>query len=150
MPKLKIFPWQLCHASLPTKATLSKKCMNIDSLCPFCQSEIEDQNHLFLHCPISQEYWTLAVAHNWINSNFISSQYYSILQRLLSPINATFATKIERVLSLLLSIWNTRNNIVFSNETSIPGSILIRAKKATAEGCIRHKLTQPFHPPNPN
>ena len=36
IPKLKIFLWQLCHLSLPTKGTLSKRGLNIDPVCPFC------------------------------------------------------------------------------------------------------------------
>jgi len=41
--------------SLPTRGTLSKRGMNIDSVCPFCQAEIEDADHLFLHCNVAQE-----------------------------------------------------------------------------------------------
>ena len=38
--------------------------------------------------------------------------------------------------------------MVFRNETSIPESTLIRAKKVSAEWHIRHKLTHPLHSPN--
>jgi len=37
--------------------------------------------------------------------------------------------------------------MVFRNETPIPGSTLIRAKKASVEWLIRHKLTQILHLP---
>jgi len=145
MQKLKKNSWQLCHALLPTKATLSNRWMDIDHLCPFYQSEIEDQNHLFFwHCPMSQECWTLVVAHNWIDSSFVSSQQYIILQRLSSTRNATSATKIQRVVVLLWSIWKIRNSMVFCNETPISGSTLIRAKKVSAEWCIRHKSHNHF------
>ena len=73
MPKLKVFLWQLCHMSLPTRGTLSKRGMNIDSLCPFCQGEIEDADHLFLHCNVAQECWRLAASHRWININLMFS-----------------------------------------------------------------------------
>jgi len=55
MPKLKIFLWQLCHSSLPTRGTLSKRGLNLDPLCPFCHSKVEDSNHLFLGCAIAKE-----------------------------------------------------------------------------------------------
>jgi len=140
MPKLKIFLRQLCHAWLPIKATLSKRGVDIDPLSHFRHSEIEGQNHLFLHCPISQECWTLAVAHNWIDSSFVSRQQYSILQSLCAR-NTTSTAKIERVVALFWSIWKTRNNMVFHNGTPILEITLIRAKKASVEWHMRHKLT---------
>ena len=48
MTKLKIFIWQLCHASLPTRGILVQRGTNIDSRCPFCQSETKDTDHLFM------------------------------------------------------------------------------------------------------
>jgi len=64
MPKLKIFLWQICHVSLPIRGTLVQRGINVDSHCPFCQSEIEDTNHLFLGCNISQDCWRLVASHN--------------------------------------------------------------------------------------
>ena len=40
--------------------------------------------------------------------------------------------------------------MVFRNETLIPESALIRAKKASAEWRIRHTFTHSIHTPNPN
>jgi len=51
----------------------------------------------------------------------------------------------DRVIALLWSIWKTRNGIVFQNETPNLGLTLIRAKQASAEWRIRHKLTHNIH-----
>jgi len=47
---------------------------------------------------------------------------------------------------LLWSIWKTKNNMVFRNETPSPVRTFIRAKKVSAEWRIRDKLTQTLHP----
>ena len=67
MPKLKMFLWQLCHASLPTRGTLLKRELQINPLCPLCRDDIEDMEHLFLRCPIVHEVWQLAHAHNRVS-----------------------------------------------------------------------------------
>ena len=150
MPKLKIFLWQLCHASLPTKDTLCKRGMNLDPRYPFCQTEKKDVDHLFFHCQISQECWRLTVSHNWIDHKFVSGTQNNILQRLSSARTTTPAIRIDRVVSLIWSIWKIRNNMVFRSETPIPENTLIRVKKVNSEWRIRYKRTNPLHTPIPN
>jgi len=50
MPKLKVFLWQLYHASLPTRGTLLKRGLQIDPIYTLCNANIEDMEHLFLRC----------------------------------------------------------------------------------------------------
>jgi len=67
MPKLKVFLWQLCHASLPTRGTLLRRGLQIDPLCPLCNNDIEDLEHLFLKCPVVHDVWHLAKVHKWLS-----------------------------------------------------------------------------------
>ena len=52
----------------------------------------------------------------------------------------------DRIVVLLWSIWKIRNNKIFRNETSSPRLSLLRAKQASAEWRIRHKLFQIYNP----
>ena len=61
---------------------------------------------------------------------------------------ATLA-QFDRIVALLWSIWKTHNSIVFRNELPQAVVTLIRAKKASAEWRIRHKITTSIQPPNP-
>lgn len=117
----------------------------MDPRCAFCQLELEDSDHLFLHCPHVQECWQHAISHNWISSDFLAVQHTDILQKLLWA-RTSPSVRLDRIVPLLWSIWKTRNQKVFRNETSSPLITLIRAKKASAEWRIRHKLTQPLFP----
>jgi len=55
----------IVHASLPTRGTLLKRGLQIDPICPLCNADIEDMDHLFL-CLIVQEVWRLAKDHDWV------------------------------------------------------------------------------------
>ena len=42
--------------------------LQLDPLCPACCTNIEDTDHIFMHCPTAHQVWDLAVAHQWIPS----------------------------------------------------------------------------------
>ena len=146
MSKLKVFLWQVCHGSLPTRGNLLARGLNIDPLCPHCSGAIEDAEHLFTGCPHAQTIWQLACDHGWITVDMpVSSQlnledWLSRLKRLRPNV------KMDRVVALLWSIWKTRNGKVFRNEPSSPGLSLLCAKRVSAEWRIRHKLLQTLQP----
>ena len=73
MPKIHVFLWQLCHNSLPSRATLLQRGIQLDPSCPACHSAMEDMDHIFIHCPLAQQTWALATVHNWLPSNPFSS-----------------------------------------------------------------------------
>jgi len=41
IPKLKVFLWQLCHTSLPTRGTLLKRGLQIDPICSLCTANMK-------------------------------------------------------------------------------------------------------------
>ena len=103
MPKLKVFLWQVCHASLPTRGNLLLRGMDIDPLCPHCNGAIEDAEHLFMGCHSAQPLWQLARDHDWIivdlpvNSQLKIESRLSFIKRSLPNI------KMDRIIALL---WN--------------------------------------------
>ena len=149
MPKLKVFLWQLCHSSLPTRGTLLKRGLQIDPSCPLCNHHSEDLTHLFLRCPAIQEVWNLAKEHNWILSTISIAPSDTVPIWLTKLRQTATLTRFDRIVALLWSIWKTRNSTVFRNEIPHAAVTLIRAKKASAEWRIRHKLTSSLQPPHP-
>ena len=103
MPKLKVFLWQLCHASLLTRGTLLKCGFQPDAICPICNANIEDMKHLFLQCPV-QDVWQLAKDHNWVHITMppVSSDSVQIWLSKLRA-SATLA-QFDRIVALLWSI----------------------------------------------
>ena len=64
--KLQTFHFKYLHRRIPTN-TFLKKCNILTSeKCTFCESEPETITHLFLQCPIVNEFW-LAIS-RWVHS----------------------------------------------------------------------------------
>jgi len=63
MLKLKVFLWQLYHASLSTRGTLLKRGLKIYHIFPLYNIDIEDVEYLFLQCHAAQEVWRLGNDH---------------------------------------------------------------------------------------
>ena len=158
LPKIKIFLWQLCHKALPSRGTLLRRGVQLDPLCPACNTEIEDTDHIFIHCPTAQKVWELAVTHQWIPmlpfDNSVSSLHdgLHVLAHNRHP-------RLSRIVLLLWSLWKSRNARTFKNETPSPLVTLLRAKRSWAEWSLRQSSSslpsstpsfhqQQHHPPS--
>lgn len=51
LPKIKCFLWQCCHKSIPMRALLVERGMNISPTCPLCNSALETISHALRDCP---------------------------------------------------------------------------------------------------
>ena len=54
LPKVQCFLWQCCHQSIPTRALLAARGINIDPLCPLYRLALETIIHLLRDYPFSQ------------------------------------------------------------------------------------------------
>ncbi|GKD42937.1 RNA-directed DNA polymerase, eukaryota, reverse transcriptase zinc-binding domain protein [Tanacetum coccineum] len=53
--KINILAWRIQSYRLPTRANIDKRGIDLHSiLCPFCEEQTEDENHLFALCPFSR------------------------------------------------------------------------------------------------
>jgi len=136
MPKIKIFLWQLCHNALPSKGTLLRRGIQIDPLCLACNKDIEDTDHIFLHCPVAQKVWDLAVPHQWIPSSSFAHQGPSLREGL-HLLAQNQSPHLTRVVLLLWSIWKSHNALLFNRESTTPMGTLLRAKRSWAEWRLR-------------
>ena len=132
MPKIKVFLWQLCHNSLPSRGTLFRRGLPMDPLCPACLNDIEDTDHISIHCPLARQVWNLAVAHNWL-PQFSFPTLIAPLRDQLHDLATQDYPHITRVVLLLWSIWKSRNALVFNDDASNPMGTLLRAKRSWAE-----------------
>jgi len=141
-PKIRIFLWQLCHNSLPSRGTLMRRGLQLDPLCSACDTDIEDTDHIFLHCPMVRQVWDLAVAHQWLPSlPFPHSD--SPLREQLHLLVQNQYPRVDRVVLLLWSIWKSRNALIFRTESIPPMGTLLRAKRSWAEWMLRASSSGP-------
>ena len=137
MPKIKIFLWQLCHNSLPSRGTLLRRGLQLDPTCPACLSDLEDTDHIFLHCPMVRQIWDLATEHQWLPRMPFPSSTTTVRDHLHDLASQKFP-HLSRVVLLLWSIWKSRNALVFKHDTPKPMGTLLRAKRSWAEWKLRN------------
>jgi len=132
LPKIKVFFWQLCHKSLPTKGNFVKRGFNINQACPLCLGNIESIEHLFKDCQMVKKVWDLAATHRWLPFVFSPTGCHNF-SHYINKIYSSHNSKLEQKFSFILwSIWKSRNVIVFNNGIFNPIACLVQAKKANA------------------
>jgi len=119
-PKTKVFFWQACSNSLPTKDLLRQRKVECDVLCAICGNHEESIGHLFVECEYARACWRysrLLVGHSvgasfqaWVNQN---------LERI---------DKANHCLFVLIcwEIWGQRNDKCWNNSTIMHHQQLIR------------------------
>jgi hypothetical protein len=55
--KIRLFIWRLAHNSHPVRASIARKGIKLDTLCPMCGRLDEDSSHLFLKCKYVKQVW---------------------------------------------------------------------------------------------
>jgi hypothetical protein len=54
-PKVKVSAWTAMHKKILTASNLASRGMQHNSLCPLCNSSLEDIEHLLIACPFANE-----------------------------------------------------------------------------------------------
>ena len=114
--KVNVFLWRVKLNKLPSRVNLDRRGIEVDSiLCPSCQGDLETVNHSFFNCGMAKELWSL-MAKWWeldipVCGNI--TEWFDWLDSLRAPPKVRLY--LERVGGTLMwSIWNYRNLLVFS------------------------------------
>ena len=56
--KVNIFAWRVRLNRLPSRVNLVARGVDVDSvICPCCEEEEEDINHLLFRCVLARQFW---------------------------------------------------------------------------------------------
>jgi len=115
--RIKEFQWKSIHNVLNTNARL--RLMNKgNGICPMCNTEQEDQIHLFLKChtikPLIEKMQTEITKRN---INFILNEENIIFGRDENLSKKENALLSNIIMNLKWEVWKNRNNKIFSNQT---------------------------------
>ncbi|GLT74169.1 hypothetical protein SLA2020_459820 [Shorea laevis] len=126
LPKISFFIWLLAHNSIPTRATLATRGLQIPNTCPRCSSP-ETPIHALSDCPFILSFWQC--------THFLDTLQSSFSLSLLDWIKINCSSKLffssptlpwsSVCCFLLWHIWLDRNQLCFRNTSHI--------------GSIRHK-----------
>ncbi|KAK8664005.1 hypothetical protein V6N13_083809 [Hibiscus sabdariffa] len=109
-PKLKITMWRVANKFIPTFASLRSKRLNVNDVCPLCQSSSETLEHLLRDC-----YFVLEL-HNALDVSISQSadtdDWFTWLAVLFCSLNES--VKMRLIVSYW-AVWFTRNKVVHEN-----------------------------------
>ncbi|XP_020270825.1 uncharacterized protein LOC109846014 [Asparagus officinalis] len=111
--KVKVFFWLVSNQKLNTMANLVSKGWNGDPRCPFCNLEVESQDHLFISCSFASSIWSILFPN-------ISAGSWPLSMKDLILLNdsSVFNRDITSICRIVLPccywwIWNSRNFLIF-------------------------------------
>ena len=119
-PKVRTFLWRACSNSLPTRANLHRRKVQIESLCGACCQEPETTGHMLWECPPVRNVWALVKGKTQKCSNEARDFFllFGHMARILE------SCELERWAILAWSIWNARNKFYFEHKQVHPSLIL--------------------------
>ncbi|XP_026417388.1 uncharacterized protein LOC113312869 [Papaver somniferum] len=126
--KFQIFLWRAIHNAVPVKSRIFTHVHNADLHCVLCNhNQMEDLDHLLLHCPFSRAIWQYFLPHQF---HFIL-QHSSLLSWIQtwqlkdSIINIQKSPEIVHLAMCIMHfIWKLRCRVVFNNITPNHNSVV--------------------------
>jgi len=123
--RVKNFLWRAAKCILPTRCKLETKGITLDTSRPFCHTDVESQDHLFMHCQETQRFWFTSPLGLHDPTQVNLSQW---MMKWLSNFNA----QATQLFSLSLwTIWKMRNDAVFNKR---PLNVVCAAQKCFCYG----------------
>jgi hypothetical protein len=131
-PKVKNLIWRICRGCLPTRAKLLDKRVNCTSMCSMCDGNYEDDLHVMFDCQRARSVW---------RDSHLSNDIYAAMQTNNTAADIVFAllqnlphTKIQLFVTVVWSLWKSRNIQVWQNMPESSQSIVERAQQQTVAG----------------
>ena len=124
--KFAVFAWRLIRDRLPTRVNLQRRHIQVeDSTCPFCRGEEESAGHLFFQCGKIIPVWWESLSWVGMSGAFSNNPRQHFIQHIYGVTAGMRSSRWKWWwLALTWTIWQQRNNIIFSNGTINANKIL--------------------------
>jgi ribonuclease HI len=131
-PRIMFFLWQCYHNSIPVRATLVSRGLNIDSSCPRCLGANETLIHCLRDCPDSVAFWqAIKIPSSCVNTFFLACSDW-LLTNCSSSTSHANRIPWQTVFAFgIWSLWLRRNQIIFKAESILPNPAVCAVSHAS-------------------
>ena len=137
-PRIQFFLWQCYHNSVPVRATLAHRGINISPSCSRCVNPMESLSHVLKDCPDSISFWTDIVppqcALNSFNFSLFDWLSFNCTSAAMHP-----SSHIQWSTVFTFGLWNLwlrRNQVIFNPGTSLPNLSTLTLAFASEFFCL--------------
>ncbi|KAK9984436.1 hypothetical protein SO802_033961 [Lithocarpus litseifolius] len=148
LPKIKCFLWQCCHQSIPVRALLAERGMNISPICPMCNAAPETISHALRDCPKAQFFWN-SFSPLVSTSNFYGTQFLDWLRINCRSMQHCDVADLDWAILFPIAVWVLwlhRNSTIFGKANihkDLKAESLAKAAEMAYMGIIeKHKQTK--------
>lgn len=153
-PKVKNFLWRVLHNCIPTLENLRRKYVDVNPICKVCKLSLESQAHFLRECPFAVKCWELSNLHPFHSSGQSSTQMIEAIFDKLS------VKDLEICCSIMWSLWNHRNVVVWDNKYKSCSQVLNEASSSLCQwqqaqvclnrhsDCLAREGLMVWHPPS--
>ncbi|XP_057452461.1 uncharacterized protein LOC130744291 [Lotus japonicus] len=137
LPRCKETCWRAIQGYLPLKERLFSRRVDVDPGCPFCATERENEDHLFIHCP--------AAKHVWFASQLVVrvASFSTFRELWLAVLELHDEEVLALVQSTVYAIWEARNHTIFQQRQFTMDNVLGRVRCLTEEVRVRDQMRAP-------
>ena len=123
IPKHSFTMWVVNYDMLPTRSRLATWGMMVATDCPFCSSDVETRDHLFLKCEYGQDVWSEVFirCHPPMSSFTDWSELLSWIRAAATPELKLLRKLATRV--VIFHLWKKRNNLIHNHISLYVASI---------------------------
>ncbi|XP_056695450.1 uncharacterized protein [Spinacia oleracea] len=142
--KWKVFLWKLLNNSLPVGKEFIKRKIVVDSMCRFCETNVESLEHLFRDCNMSKHIWAAGRLglRTDLQSNVPLGDWVWNWFKMLRERKEEDSHRFNYFTATLWAIWCARNEITFNKGSCSAKGILDRVENTFSiemQGRTRNK-----------
>ncbi|KNA05744.1 hypothetical protein SOVF_187600 [Spinacia oleracea] len=142
--KWKVFLWKLLNNSLPVGKEFIKRKIVVDSMCRFCETNVESLEHLFRDCNMSKHIWAAGRLglRTYLQSNVPLGDWVWNWFKMLRERKEEDSHRFNYFTATLWAIWCARNEITFNKGSCSAKGILDRVENTFSiemQGRTRNK-----------
>jgi hypothetical protein len=143
IPKVRVFWWRVLHGILPDYGTITRQHVMDDSTCGICRASEETLQHALTEYSHAKLFWSVA-------KEFLQIKLPRLHPRTWAADILCEQTILEKdramMVTLMYSIWSSRNNVTHGEKVYDPGKSLEFVKEIVQSMELPHDPTKPAQP----
>jgi hypothetical protein len=146
--KVIVFSWQALLGRLPTRANLAYRGVLPNdgvSWCPWCDGEIESENHLLVSCPIAWVVWSNV--HRWFGVTSVVPSTMSSMCESFLKVYRIGKNGHKGVLmvwhAVVWALWRARNDKIFNDKEVNVEELFDKIQISSWKWLIAKKISAP-------